>query len=54
MRDKNYTFDEALNFVKQKRPIVNPTFRLTKDLACSIMDSNIESKKYNNTIDERK
>lgn len=37
MKSKNYTFDEALNYVRQKRPIVNPTFRLTKDLAHSIM-----------------
>lgn len=29
--------EEALNFLKNKRPIINPTFRLTKDLAKSIM-----------------
>jgi protein-tyrosine phosphatase len=29
--------EEALNFLKEKRPIINPTFRLTKDLAKSIM-----------------
>lgn len=33
------TFDEALNFIKSKRTIVNPTFRFTKDLAKSMMDS---------------
>lgn len=32
-----YSFDEALEYVKNKRPIVNPTFRFTKDLAKSIM-----------------
>lgn len=32
-----YTFDEALEYVKKKRGIVNPTFRFTKDLAKSIM-----------------
>ena len=31
------THEEALNFLKNKRPIINPTFRLTKDLARSIM-----------------
>lgn len=31
-----YTFDDALKFLKEKRPIVNPTFRFTKDLAKSI------------------
>lgn len=31
-----FTFDEALDFIKSKRTIVNPTFRLTKDLAKSI------------------
>lgn len=30
---KPYTFDEALAFVKEKRPIINPTFRFAKDLA---------------------
>jgi predicted protein tyrosine phosphatase len=33
MKTKNYTFDEALNFIRSKRHIVNPTFRFTKDLA---------------------
>lgn len=37
IKTKSYSFDEALNFVKNKRAIVNPTFRLTKDLASSIM-----------------
>lgn len=31
------TFDEALEYVKNKRGVVNPTFRFTKDLAKSIM-----------------
>lgn len=31
-----FSFDDALNFLKEKRPIVNPTFRFTKDLAKSI------------------
>lgn len=29
-------FDEAVSFLKQKRIIINPTFRLTKDLASSV------------------
>ena len=33
---KAYSFDDALKFIKSKRTIVNPTFRLTKDLASSI------------------
>ena len=32
-----YTFDDAISFLKDKRVVVNPTFRLTKDLAQSIM-----------------
>ena len=31
-----FSFDNALNFIKEKRIVVNPTFRLTKDLASSI------------------
>jgi hypothetical protein len=34
---KYYTFDEALEYTKNKRPTINPTFRFTKDLAKSIM-----------------
>jgi len=41
MKNKSYTFDEALNFLKERRPIVNPTFRLTKDLASSFMENKI-------------
>jgi protein-tyrosine phosphatase len=33
------SFDEALNFIKSKRQVVNPTFRFTKDLAKSILDA---------------
>jgi protein-tyrosine phosphatase len=32
-----YTFDDAISFLKDKRIVVNPTFRLTKDLAQSMM-----------------
>ena len=38
MRKHNYTFDHALEFIKTKRPVVNPTFKLTKDLAESRMN----------------
>lgn len=31
-----FSFEDALEFVKNKRPIINPTFRFTKDLAKSI------------------
>ncbi len=34
---KPFSFDDALQFLQKKRPIVNPTFRLTKDLAKSIL-----------------
>ncbi len=37
MRRHGYTFDDALEFLRNKRSVVNPTFRLTKDLAESIM-----------------
>jgi protein-tyrosine phosphatase len=30
--------NEALEFLKQKRPIINPTFRFTKDLAISMIN----------------
>ena len=33
----SYTFDEAVQFLRSKRITVNPTFRLTKDLAASSM-----------------
>ena len=35
--DTHYTFDDAVSFLKDKRIVVNPTFRLTKDLAQSVM-----------------
>ena len=35
-----YTFDDALEYTKIKRPIINPTFRFTKDLAKSVMHIN--------------
>ena len=35
-----YSFDDALEFLKSKRPIVNPTFRFTKDIAQSVIKSN--------------
>lgn len=34
---KSYTFDDAVSYLKNKRITVNPTFRLTKDLASSVM-----------------
>lgn len=33
----SFTFDDALEFLKEKRPIVNPTFRFAKDLAKSLI-----------------
>lgn len=30
---KPYTFDDALEYIKEKRTVVNPSFRLTKDIA---------------------
>ena len=33
-----YTFEDALNFLKDKRIIVNPSFRFTKDLAKSFIN----------------
>ncbi|ARF09709.1 dual specificity phosphatase [Indivirus ILV1] len=35
-----FTFDDAITFLKEKRIVVNPTFRLTKDLAQSVMVKN--------------
>ena len=35
--DTFFTFDDAITFLKDKRIVVNPTFRLTKDLAQSVM-----------------
>lgn len=32
-----FTFDNAFQYLREKRCTVNPTFRLTKDLASSIM-----------------
>lgn len=37
---KPYTFDDAVQFLKTKRITVNPTFRLTKDLASSVFPQN--------------
>lgn len=37
MRTKHYSFDDAIAYLKNKRITVNPTFRLTKDLASSTM-----------------
>lgn len=34
---RDYTFDDAVDFLKSKRSIINPTFRFTKDLAQSVM-----------------
>lgn len=33
---KPYSFDDAVQYIREKRIIVNPTFRLTKDLASSV------------------
>lgn len=33
----SFTFDDAVTYLKNKRITVNPTFRLTKDLASSVM-----------------
>lgn len=37
IKNKNMTFNEALEFIRNKRSIINPTFRLTKDLAKKII-----------------
>jgi protein tyrosine/serine phosphatase len=44
MKEKNMTFDMAVDYLRQKRIIVNPTFRLTKDLTSSISLSHIPIK----------
>lgn len=36
MKRKNMEFNTALEFIRNKRSIINPTFRLTKDLAKKI------------------
>jgi Dual specificity phosphatase, catalytic domain len=37
---KPYTFDDAVSYLRNKRITVNPTFRLTKDLASSMLPKN--------------
>lgn len=37
MKEHKYTFDEAVTFLRNKRSIVNPTFKLTTDLAQSMI-----------------
>ena len=37
MKKYKYSFDDALEYIKSKRHIINPTFRFTKDLAKSII-----------------
>lgn len=32
-----YSFDDALEYLKKKRPVINPTFKFTKDLAQSMI-----------------
>lgn len=34
---ESFTFDDAMDYILEKRPIVNPTFRFTKDLAKSMI-----------------
>ena len=35
IKQKGYTVDRAIEFIKEKRPIINPSYRFTKDLAKS-------------------
>ena len=44
---RNMTFDNAIEFIKEKRPIVNLTFRLTKDLAESISEKEFVNSCFN-------
>jgi len=37
MKKYKMTHENAINFIKEKRHIVNPTFKLTKDVATAIM-----------------
>jgi hypothetical protein len=46
---KPYSFDDAVSYLRGKRIIVNPTFRLTKDLASSIFARNTSN---NNFLDD--
>jgi protein-tyrosine phosphatase len=36
---------DVINFLREKRPIVNPTFRFTKDLGKSFIKSNDQDEK---------
>lgn len=38
IKNKGYKFDEALKILRDKRPLVNPTFRLAKDVCESLKE----------------
>ena len=46
-----FTFDDAISFLKEKRIVVNPTFRLTKDLAQSVMVKQKEPEKQEKKLE---
>jgi len=48
MIKKKYSFDEAIDYIKSKRPYINPTWRLTKDLANSTMKMKNKDDSNNN------
>ena len=53
MDNINLTHEQALKFLKQKRPVVNPTFRLTMDLAKSfIINPNYTNHDLNDLNDQ--
>jgi len=41
MKRHGYSFEDALKHVRDRRPVINPSFRFTKDLAKSFMESKV-------------
>lgn len=54
MKEHQYTFDEAVTFLRNKRPTVNPTFKLTNDLAQSMVTPKTSNSESIDSIDNLK
>jgi protein-tyrosine phosphatase len=53
MKSKNYDFDEALDYIIKKRPHVNPTFKMAKDLAKSTFNDDLDKSTENKDLDNQ-
>ncbi len=40
MKSKNFSLDVAIEYLRNKRPIINPSYRFAKDLASSMIETN--------------